>query len=166
MGYRKIVIVGENNLCRSFIAESILRGLLNKKNISNIEVISRGLVVMFSEPVSPVAERLLRHHGYKIEEFRSSPLTEKDLESADLVLTMTRAQAEQVRKDYATQAACMSVGTFIDMDEDIRSPEEGIEQAEDENEVLETFFHSVEQSMEAVADRIIGELSPVSEILS
>ena len=163
MGYRKIVIVGENNLCRSFIAESILRGLLNKKNISNIEVISRGLVVMFSEPVSPVAERLLRHHGYKIEEFRSSPLTEKDLESADLVLTMTRAQAEQVRKDYA---ACMSVGTFIDMDEDIRSPEEGIEQAEDENEVLETFFHSVEQSMEAVADRIIGELSPVSEILS
>ena len=162
MGYRKIVIVGESNLCRSFIAESILRGLLNKKNISNIEVISRGLVVMFSEPVSPVAERLLRHHGYKIEEFRSSPLTE----SADLVLTMTRAQAEQVRKDYATQAACMSVGTFIDMDEDIRSPEEGIEQAEDEDEVLETFFHSVEQSMEAVADRIIGELSPVSEILS
>ena len=63
MGYRKIVIIGENNLCRSFMAEVTLKGLIKKKNITDIEVISRGLVVLFSEPVSPMAVEILGRHG-------------------------------------------------------------------------------------------------------
>ena len=66
MNYRKIIIVGENNLCRSFMGEAILRALLKKKEIQDISVVSRGLVVLFSEPVSPVAAGLLRRHGYDI----------------------------------------------------------------------------------------------------
>ncbi len=93
MGYRKIVIIGENNLCRSFMAEVILRGLIKRRNVSDIEVISRGLVVLFSEPVSPMAVSILNRHGYEIAEFRSSQLTEEDLESSDLALTMTKEQA-------------------------------------------------------------------------
>ncbi len=152
MGYRKILIVGENNLCRSFMAEVILRGLLKKKNVSETEVLSRGLVVLFSEPVSPMAVAVLRHHGFEISEFRSSQLTEEDLESADLALTMTKTQAEQVRTNYEAQIACMSVGTFIDMEEEVP------EVTEDTPEAFEKCFRSIESLMEAAADRIIGEL--------
>lgn len=152
MGYRKILIVGENNLCRSFMAEVILRGLLKKKNVSETEVLSRGLVVLFSEPVSPMAVAVLRHHGYEISEFRSSQLTEEDLESADLALTMTKTQAEQVRTNYEAQITCMSVGTFIDMEEEVP------EVTEDTPEAFEKCFRSIESLMEAAADRIIGEL--------
>ena len=152
MGYRKILIVGENNLCRSFMAEVILRGLLKKKNVSETEVLSRGLVVLFSEPVSPMAVAVLRHHGYEISEFRSSQLTEEDLESAGLALTMTKTQAEQVRTNYEAQIACMSVGTFIDMEEEVP------EVTEDTPEAFEKCFRSIESLMEAAADRIIGEL--------
>ena len=152
MGYRKILIVGENNLCRSFMAEVILRGLLKKKNVSETEVLSRGLVVLFSEPVSPMAVAVLRHHGYEISEFRSSQLTEEDLESADQALTMTKTQAEQVRTNYEAQIACMSVGTFIDMEEEVP------EVTEDTPEAFEKCFRSIESLMEAAADRIIGEL--------
>ena len=152
MGYRKILIVGENNLCRSFMAEVILRGLLKKKNVSETEVLSRGLVVLFSEPVSPMAVAVLRHHGYEISEFLSSQLTEEDLESADLALTMTKTQAEQVRTNYEAQIACMSVGTFIDMEEEVP------EVTEDTPEAFEKCFRSIESLMEAAADRIIGEL--------
>lgn len=152
MGYRKILIVGENNLCRSFMAEVILRGLLKKKNVSETEVLSRGLVVLFSEPISPMAVAVLRHHGYEISEFRSSQLTEEDLESADLALTMTKTQAEQVRTNYEAQIACMSVGTFIDMEEEVP------EVTEDTPEAFEKCFRSIESLMEAAADRIIGEL--------
>lgn len=152
MGYRKILIVGENNLCRSFMAEVILRGLLKKKNVSETEVLSRGLVVLFSEPVSPMAVAVLRHHGYEISEFRSSQLTEEDLESADLALTMTKTQAEQVRTNYEAQIACMSVGTFIDMEEEVP------EVTEDTPEAFEKCFRSIESLMEVAADRIIGEL--------
>ena len=75
MDYRKIIIVGENNIGRSFMAECILRGILQKRNCQNIEVVSRGLVVLFSEPVAPGAAKILREKGYRIEDFRSSQLT-------------------------------------------------------------------------------------------
>ncbi len=154
MNYRKIVIIGENNLCRSFMAEVILRGLIKRKQVSDIEVISRGLVVLFSEPVSPMAVQTLRRHGYEIDEFRSSQLTEEDLESSDLALTMTEEQAEQVRTGFQAQTTCMSVGTFIDIDEEVP------EVTDDTKEAFDKCFHSIESLMEAAADRIIGELLP------
>lgn len=153
MSYRKIIIVGESNLCRSFMGEAILRGLLKRKQISEIEVISRGLVVLFSEPVSPQAARLLREHGYPIEEFRSTQLTEEEMQSADLVLTMTEEQAERIRSDFHVSTTCMSLGTFIDMDTPI--PEM---QGDSEEEYLQCFT-AIEHVMEAVADRVIGELA-------
>ena len=94
MDYRKIIIVGENNIGRSFMAECILRGILQKRNCQNIEVVSRGLVVLFSEPVAPGAAKILREKGYRIEDFRSSQLTDEDLASADLVLAITKGLAE------------------------------------------------------------------------
>lgn len=153
MNYRKIIIVGERNLCRSFMGEAILRGLLKKKQISGIEVVSRGLVVLFSEPVSPQAARLLRANGYSIEEFRSVQLTEEEMESADLILTMTEEQAEKIRSDFQSSTTCMSLGTFIDMDTPI--PEV---QGDTEEEYMQCFT-AIEHVMEAVADRVIGELA-------
>lgn len=50
----------------------------------------RGLVVLFSEPVAPGAAKILREKGYRIEDFRSSQLTDEDLASADLVLAITK----------------------------------------------------------------------------
>ena len=100
MDYRKIIIVGENNIGRSFMAECILRGILQKRNCQNIEVVSRGLVVLFSEPVAPGAAKILREKGYRIEDFRSSQLTDEDLASADLVLAITKGLAEEIKESF------------------------------------------------------------------
>ena len=105
MDYRKIIIVGETNIGRSFMAECILRGILQKRNCQNIEVVSRGLVVLFSEPVAPGAAKILREKGYSIENFRSAQLTEEDLASADLVLTITKGLAEQIKESFDVQTA-------------------------------------------------------------
>ncbi len=156
MEYRKIIIAGENNIGRSFMAECILRGILQKRNCQNIEVVSRGVVVLFSEPVAPGAAKILRQKGYRIEDFRSSQLTEKDLASADLVLAVTKELAEQIKDSFDVQAtSCMSIGTFIDTTE----TEERIpEVTEEEPETYQQCFDILEPLMEAVADRIIGEL--------
>lgn len=156
MDYRKIIIVGENNVGRSFMAECVLRGILQKRNCQNIEVVSRGLVVLFSEPVAPGAARILREKGYRIEDFRSSQLTEEDLASADLVLTVTRGLAEQIKESFDVQTtSCMSIGTFIDTtDMEERIPKV----TEEDQETYQECFDILEPLMEAVADRIIGEL--------
>lgn len=153
MDYRKIIIVGENNVGRSFMAECILRGILQKRNCQNIEVVSRGLVVLFSEPVAPGAAKILREKGYRIEDFRSSQLTEEDLASADLVLTVTTGLAEQIKESFDVQTtSCMSVGTFVDTEEKIP------EVTEEDAETYQLCFDILEPLMEAAADRIIGEL--------
>lgn len=156
MDYRKIIIVGENNVGRSFMAECVLRGILQKRNCQNIEVVSRGVVVLFSEPVAPGAARILREKGYRIEDFRSSQLTEEDLASADLVLTVTRGLAEQIKESFDVQTtSCMSIGTFIDTtDTEERIPKV----TEEDPEAYQQCFDILEPLMEAVADRIIGEL--------
>ena len=155
MDYRKIIIVGENNIGRSFMAECILRGILQKRNCQNIEVVSRGLVVLFSEPVAPGAAKILREKGYRIEDFRSSQLTDDDLASADLVLAITKGLAEEIKESFDEATSCMSIGTFIDTTE----TEERIPEVTEENqETYQTCFDILEPLMEAVADRIIGEL--------
>ena len=107
LDYRKIIIVGENNIGRSFMAECILRGILQKRNCQNIEVVSRGLVVLFSEPVAPGAAKILREKGYRIEDFRSSQLTDEDLASADLVLAITKGLAEEIKESFDEATSCM-----------------------------------------------------------
>ncbi len=67
---------------------------------------------------------------------------------------MTKEQAEQVRTNFKAQTTCMSVGTFIDIEEEVP------EVTEDTPEAFEKCFQSIESWMEAVADRIIGELLP------
>ena len=111
MDYRKIIIVGENNIGRSFMAECILRGILQKRNCQNI--------------------------------------------SADLVLAITKGLAEEIKESFDEATSCMSIGTFIDTTE----TEERIPEVTEENqETYQTCFDILEPLMEAVADRIIGEL--------
>ena len=153
MEYRRLIITGENNICASFMCEVVLRGLLRRKNINEIEVISRGLVVLFSEPVAPLAARVLARHAYSIEDFRSAQLTKEDMDAADLVLTLTEEQAERIHQDYTSSTSCMSLGMFLDVDASIPDMSGGTEEEYEEG------LRIIEGLMEAVADRVIGELA-------
>lgn len=153
MAYRRIIIVGENNVSVSFMCEVILRGLLKKKNVTEIDIISRGLVVLFSEPVAPLAITVLEKYGYVIEDFRSSQLTEKDMDEADLILALTDDLASRVHESYPSSTTVMSLGVFLDLDASIPDISGG------SLEDYEKCFLILEQLMEAVADRIAGELT-------
>ena len=70
---KKIIMVSTNNTCRSFIAESILRQYLLDADQKNVEVISRGLVVLFPEPVHvKAADMVIKTCGIESLDFRSA----------------------------------------------------------------------------------------------
>ena len=96
--------------------------------------------------------------GKDLKNFRSAQLTEEDLASADLVLTITKGLAEQIKESFDVQTASyMSIGTFIDIDS--TEAEEKIPKVTEEDpETYQQCFDILEPLMEAVADRIIGEL--------
>lgn len=97
---KKIIIVSTNNTCRSFIAESVLRQYLKEAHQFDVEVISRGLVVLFPEPVHVKAADMVRDGGIEIIDFQSAQLQQEDVEESDLILTMTEDQKDKVMEEY------------------------------------------------------------------
>ena len=97
---KKIIFVSTTNKCRSFIAESVLRKYLKDAHRRDIQVESKGLVVLFPEPVHTKAADLVRKSGIEIVDFKASQLTQEDVETSDLILTMNDKQKEKVLEDY------------------------------------------------------------------
>ena len=147
-----IIIVGEDNLTRSIVAEAVLKQILKEKDTSNVNIISRGIVVLFSEPIFPKAAVTLHDHGCESVSKRSTELTQEDIDHANLILTIGKNDVEHIRESFDVNTTCMFLGTFIDMEEELPAIKE------DTREDYEKLFQVTRQSMEAVADRLILEL--------
>jgi protein-tyrosine phosphatase len=61
-----------------------------------IEILARGLIVLFPEPLNQKAEAVMISNGLPTEGYMSSPLTAGDLEGETLVLTMEEKQRQKV----------------------------------------------------------------------
>lgn len=82
------------------MAESVLRKYLKEAHQKDVTVISRGLVVLFPEPVHIKAADMVRAMGIEIVDFQSAQLLQKEVEESDLILTMTEEQKEKVIEEY------------------------------------------------------------------
>ena len=96
MAHTKIVFVSQTGTCREAMAAGILADFTLR---SPVEILSRGLVVQFPEPMNQKAEAVLISNGINVEGFISQQLTEEDLEGA-LVLTMESAQRERILEQF------------------------------------------------------------------
>ena len=101
--YKNIIIVGTNNTSRSFMAEVVLHQLCMEAHLEDVEVVSRGLVVLFPEPIHPKAADVVREAGYAIRDFQASKLMPSDVENADLILTITMDEKEKVLKEFESE---------------------------------------------------------------
>lgn len=91
--YNKIVFVAESGTCRAPMAAGILRDIGLKRNI---EIVSRGLVVLFPEPLNQKAEAVMISNGLLTEGYMSSPLTAEDFSEDTLVLVMENKQRQKI----------------------------------------------------------------------
>lgn len=101
--YKNIIIVGTNNTGRSFMAEAVLQQLCMDNGMEDVDVISRGLVVLFPEPVHPTAAEVVGEAGYLIKDFSASKLSAEDVEKADLLLTISADEKERVLNEFSEE---------------------------------------------------------------
>ena len=96
MEYTKIIFVSQTGTCR----EAMAAGIMADFTLRNpVEILSRGLVVQFPEPMNQKAEAVLISNGINAEGFISQQLTEEDFEGA-LVLVMEAVQRDRILEQF------------------------------------------------------------------
>ena len=95
--YNRILFVCESGTARAPMAEGILKDFVLK---NPVDVESRGLVVLFPEPINQKAEAILISNGVPLSDFTSVQLTEEDFKPDTLILTMEYIQKEKILEKY------------------------------------------------------------------
>lgn len=97
MGIDRIIFVAQSGTSREFMAKGILEDL-NLKN--SVEVLARGLVVLFPEPINQKAEAVLISNGINLGGLTSTQLTQEDITENTLIFTMESVHRNRILENY------------------------------------------------------------------
>lgn len=117
--YQKIIFVCTGNTCRSPIAEAIFKNL---EKVSDIKVISRGLVVLFAEPLNPKAEIIIKKHDLDLSNHVSKGLKASDIDENTIILTMTESQKKKVLELYPETKEVFTIKEYAGENGDVTDP--------------------------------------------
>lgn len=117
--YDKIAFVCTGNTCRSPMAEAIYKSL---DFDSSIEVISRGLIVLFPEPPNPKAEMVLENHNLSLDNHMSNRLNSEDIGENTLILTMTEEQKRKTIELYGIEENIYMIKEFVGENGEVSDP--------------------------------------------
>ena len=95
----KIMFVCHGNICRSPMAEAILKKMVYAENL-DVQVESRGTSVYTEDPINPKSAEALATIGIKNVTHSSKQISKTDIEEADIVLTMTQQHKLSLVKTF------------------------------------------------------------------
>jgi len=100
----RILVVCSQNVCRSPMAEGIIRKIISDFHIPDTEVQSAGLSCYDGDSPSEYAVEALKEIGIDISRHRSRRVLREDIEAADSIYVMTQ-QHRDVILDAVPEAA-------------------------------------------------------------
>ena len=117
--FDKIIFVCTGNNSRSPMAETIYKSLAEDEGLPSI---SRGLVVLFSEPVNEKAEAVLENHGLTCVVEASKELVKEDITDNSLILTMTDKQKKQAQEKFELEENVFTIKEFNGEEGEVKDP--------------------------------------------
>ena len=109
MKFSNLLVLCEANICRSPLAEHLLRSL------TGLTVDSAGLSARTGDPADPVYLDMAKESGLDLTGHRSKPVDRGLLESADLTLVMTGGHRRRLTERYPEfSGKIMLLGHWVD----------------------------------------------------
>ena len=108
--YQKVIFVGEDNLCESIMAEAIMRSITDERPL---EILSRGLVVLFPEPANPKGIAIAKSRGIDMEGHTAKPVDENMFGNNVLVLVMTDKIKASLYDRYKSAVNVYTIKEFL-----------------------------------------------------
>lgn len=115
--YDKLVFICTNNTSRGPIAEGIMKQLIGEREL---EVSSKGLVVLFEEPINPKVIAAAQRYGVHLENNMSRQLHEEDVGDRILLLTMSEQQKRNIYETFENAINVYTLNEFVGGEGDIK----------------------------------------------
>lgn len=118
--YDKLTFVSRSDTCRAPMAEALMQA---KLLLEDILVDSRGMIVLFPEPVNPKAQEILEQNGLQTDGHGAEQLRKDDFDERTLVLTMEQAQKDKILESYPQEARnVFTLAEYCGWTGDVQSP--------------------------------------------
>lgn len=117
--YRRIIFVSGTDSARGPMAAELMR---NQKLEQEYIVDSRGMVVLFPEPVNQKAEAVIRSIGMTMDSHVSKQFEGENIQDDTLVLTLEESQKTKIKAEYENIRNIYTLNEFAEDDTEIPNP--------------------------------------------
>lgn len=124
-GAHNILFVCTGNICRSPVAEYLLRDELSRLHISNTAVKSAGLLELGPQPADPEMIEIGREHGVDLTAHRSRQISLEMVSEASVVFVMETRQKEKLSQfmpEYKDKILLLSLFDYVHYGLNIHDP--------------------------------------------
>ena len=118
-----ILVVCTANICRSPVAEALLRAKLHANGLLGWTVASAGTWASEGNAASAYSVLLMEEQALNIQQHRSQPVTDVLMQKADLLLCMETGHARTLRRSYsAHQHKIYTLRQMVEKRGSVRDP--------------------------------------------
>ena len=117
--YDKLIFVSNGDTCRGPMAKLIMKG---KFLLEDLEIESRGRVVLFPEPVNQKAEAVMMSHGITMKTHEATQLDDADFKERTLILVMDQILKRKVCEEHSHVENVYLLTEYVGCKEDIINP--------------------------------------------